>query len=84
MTIFERFLTLWVFLCIVVGITLGQFFPVPFQAIGRLEIASVNLPVGLLIWVMIVPMLLPMMLSLKKPADAPTPMVPLLVKPVPP
>ncbi len=58
MTIFERFLTLWVFLCIVVGITLGQFFPVPFQAIGRLEIASVNLPVGLLIWVMIVPMLL--------------------------
>ena len=58
MTIFERFLTLWVFICIVVGITLGQFFPVPFQAIGRLEIASVNLPVGLLIWVMIVPMLL--------------------------
>jgi ACR3 family arsenite transporter len=58
MTIFERFLTLWVFLCIIVGITLGQFFPVPFQAIGRLEIASVNLPVGLLIWVMIVPMLL--------------------------
>jgi ACR3 family arsenite transporter len=58
MTIFERFLTLWVFLCIVVGITLGQFFPLPFQAIGRLEIASVNLPVGLLIWVMIVPMLL--------------------------
>ena len=58
MTIFERFLTLWVFICIVVGITLGQFFPVPFQAIGRMEIASVNLPVGLLIWVMIVPMLL--------------------------
>ena len=58
MTRFERHLTLWVFLCIVVGILLGQSFPAPFQAIGRLEIASVNLPVGLLIWVMIVPMLL--------------------------
>ncbi len=55
---FERYLTLWVFLCIVVGIALGQLFPAPFQAIGRMEIAKVNLPVGLLIWVMIIPMLL--------------------------
>ena len=58
MSAFERYLTLWVFLCIVVGIALGQLFPAPFQAIGRMEIAKVNLPVGLLIWVMIVPMLL--------------------------
>ena len=58
MSAFERYLTLWVFLCIVVGIALGQVFPAPFQAIGRMEIANVNLPVGLLIWVMIVPMLL--------------------------
>ncbi len=58
MSIFERYLTLWVLLCIVAGILLGQSFPAPFQAIGRLEIAKVNLPVGLLIWVMIIPMLL--------------------------
>jgi ACR3 family arsenite transporter len=58
MSVFERFLTVWVFLCIVVGIALGQWLPGPFQAIGRMEIARVNLPVGLLIWVMIIPMLL--------------------------
>jgi len=58
MSVFERYLTVWVFLCIVVGIVLGQTFPVPFQAIGRMEVARVNLPVGLLIWVMIIPMLL--------------------------
>jgi ACR3 family arsenite transporter len=57
MSVFERYLTVWVFLCIVVGIALGQFAPEMFQAIGRLEIANVNLPVGVLIWVMIVPML---------------------------
>ena len=57
MNFFERYLTLWVFLCIVIGIALGQFFPVPFQLIGAMEIAQVNLPVGLLIWVMIIPML---------------------------
>ncbi|MBK1613586.1 arsenical-resistance protein [Rubrivivax gelatinosus] len=58
MSLFERWLTLWVALCIVAGITLGQLLPGPFQAIGRLEVAQVNLPVGLLIWVMIIPMLL--------------------------
>ncbi|MBS0338267.1 MAG: ACR3 family arsenite efflux transporter [Proteobacteria bacterium] len=58
MSIFERYLTVWVFLCIVAGIALGQFLPGPFQAIGRMEVARVNLPVGLLIWVMIIPMLL--------------------------
>ncbi len=58
MSVFERYLTVWVFLCIVVGIALGQWLPGPFQAIGRMEMAHVNLPVGLLIWVMIVPMLL--------------------------
>ena len=55
---FERYLTLWVAVCIIAGIALGQFAPAPFQAIGRMEIAKVNLPVGLLIWVMIIPMLL--------------------------
>ena len=58
MSVFERYLTVWVFLCIVVGIALGQMLPGPFQAIGRMEVAKVNLPVGLLIWVMIIPMLL--------------------------
>ena len=57
MSVFERFLTVWVFLCIVCGIALGQLAPGPFHAIGRMEIAQVNLPVGLLIWVMIIPML---------------------------
>ena len=58
MSSFERYLTLWVLLCIVAGIALGQFAPGAFQAIGQLEVAQVNLPVGVLIWVMIVPMLL--------------------------
>lgn len=58
MNAFERYLTLWVFLCIVAGIALGRGWPAPFQAIGRLEVAQVNLPVGLLIWVMVIPMLL--------------------------
>jgi len=57
MSVFERYLTVWVFLCIVVGIGLGQFLPGVFQVVGRMEIARVNLPVGLLIWIMIIPML---------------------------
>lgn len=58
MNIFERYLTVWVFLCIVAGIALGQTAPGVSRAIGALEVARVNLPVGLLIWVMIIPMLL--------------------------
>jgi len=58
MNAFERYLTVWVALTIIAGIALGQLFPAPVQAIGRMEIAQVNLPVGLLIWVMIIPMLL--------------------------
>jgi len=57
MSVFERYLTVWVFLCIVAGIALGQLLPDVFQAIGRMEVAKVNLPVGVLIWVMIIPML---------------------------
>ncbi|MBK7236400.1 MAG: ACR3 family arsenite efflux transporter [Sterolibacteriaceae bacterium] len=57
MSFFERYLTVWVFLCIVAGIVLGQFVPAPFQLLGKLEVARVNIPVGLLIWVMIIPML---------------------------
>jgi len=57
MSVFERYLTVWVFLCIVAGIALGQMLPSVFQAIGHMEVAKVNLPVGLLIWVMIIPML---------------------------
>ncbi|MEC3767835.1 MULTISPECIES: ACR3 family arsenite efflux transporter [Cupriavidus] len=55
---FERYLTVWVALCIVAGITLGQMLPEVFHAIGRMEYAQVNLPVGILIWVMIIPMLI--------------------------
>jgi ACR3 family arsenite transporter len=55
---FERYLTVWVALCIVTGIMLGRAFPGVFQSIARLEIARVNIPVGILIWVMIIPMLI--------------------------
>lgn len=58
MSVFERYLSLWASLCIVAGIALGQLLPAPFQVVGRLELANVNLPVGLLIWVMIIPMLI--------------------------
>jgi ACR3 family arsenite transporter len=55
---FERYLTLWVALCIIAGIVLGRLIPGPFQALGRLTVAEVNIPVAVLIWLMIVPMLL--------------------------
>ena len=55
MSIFERYLSVWVLLCIGVGIALGQLLPAVFQTIGDLSVAQVNLPVGLLIWVMIIP-----------------------------
>jgi ACR3 family arsenite transporter len=58
MGFFERYLTIWVFLCIIAGIALGHWFPAPFQVLGRLEVAQVNLPVAILIWLMIIPMLL--------------------------
>ena len=58
MNLFERYLTVWVVLCIVAGVLLGQFLPGMFQAIAGLEIARVNIPVGVLVWVMIIPMLL--------------------------
>ena len=58
MSLFERYLTLWVALCIGAGIALGQLFPAVFRVIGAMEIARVNLPVAVLIWLMIIPMLL--------------------------
>jgi arsenite transporter len=57
-SVFERYLTLWVALCIVAGVALGHFFAPVFAAIGGLELAHVNLPVALLIWLMIIPMLM--------------------------
>ena len=56
--VFERFLTLWVALCIIAGITLGSLAPAPFRLLGSLSVANVNIPVAVLIWLMIVPMLL--------------------------
>ncbi len=55
---FERYLTLWVALCIIAGVGLGHILPAPFHVIGAMEIAQVNLPVAVLIWLMIIPMLL--------------------------
>ncbi len=58
MNLFERYLTLWVFLCIAAGVSLGQLLPGAFEAVANLKVAEVNIPVGVLVWVMIVPMLL--------------------------
>ena len=58
MPFFERYLSVWVVLCIVAGIMLGQLFPSLFDALGAMEVARVNLPVAVLIWLMILPMLL--------------------------
>lgn len=58
MGLFERYLTLWVGLCIIAGIGLGHLFPNAFQLAGQLEIAHINLPVAVLVWLMIIPMLL--------------------------
>lgn len=58
MSVFERYLTLWVALCIIIGITLGHLFPAAFHMVGAAEIAKVNIPVAVLIWLMIIPMLL--------------------------
>jgi ACR3 family arsenite transporter len=58
MGVVERYLTLWVALCIVVGIALGSVAPGPFHALGALNVARVNLPVAVLIWLMVIPMLL--------------------------
>jgi len=57
MSIFERYLTLWVAICIVVGVALGHYFSGVFQWVGGMEVAQVNLPVAVLIWLMIIPML---------------------------
>jgi arsenite transporter len=54
---FERWLTVWVLVCMVAGIALGAVMPKPIRALGQLELAHVNIPVGVLIWIMIVPML---------------------------
>lgn len=56
--LFERFLSLWVALCILSGVALGHYFPAPFQAVGKMEVARVNMPVAVLVWLMIIPMLL--------------------------
>jgi arsenite transporter len=57
MSLFEGYLTLWVFLCIIAGIALGHFLPGVFGAISAMEVANVNIPVAVLIWLMIIPML---------------------------
>ena len=58
MSTFERYLTVWVAMCIVAGVALGHVMPGVFQAIGAAEVSNVNLPVAVLIWLMVIPMLL--------------------------
>ena len=58
MNLFERYLSLWVFLCIVIGVSLGLAMPSVFHSIASMEVANVNVPVGVLVWVMVIPMLL--------------------------
>ena len=55
---FERYLSLWVGLCIVVGIVFGKVFPGVVSALSRMEVSHVNLPIAVLIWLMIYPMML--------------------------
>ena len=58
MTVFERYLTLWVALCMAAGIALGAAMPAAFSRLAAVEVANVNLPVAMLIWLMIIPMLM--------------------------
>lgn len=58
MGFFEKYLTLWVFICIFVGVGLGYLFPGSFETIGQIQVAQINLPVAVLIWLMIIPMLI--------------------------
>ncbi|MDH4049901.1 MAG: arsenical-resistance protein, partial [Gammaproteobacteria bacterium] len=58
MSVFERYLTVWVLACIVAGIGIGHLFPDLFQMIADAEVARVNMPVAVLIWIMIIPMLI--------------------------
>lgn len=58
MSIFGRYLTIWVFFCIAVGVALGHLIPGVFPIVGTAEIAKVNIPTAILIWLMIIPMLL--------------------------
>lgn len=58
MNVFERYLTIWVTVCIVLGISIGQFFPAFFQIVAAAELAQVNIPIAVLIWIMIIPMLI--------------------------
>ncbi|CRX67738.1 MULTISPECIES: ACR3 family arsenite efflux transporter [Stenotrophomonas maltophilia group] len=58
MSLFERHLTLWVVLCIAMGTLLGHVLPDAFAVLASAEVAKVNLPVAVLIWLMIIPMLL--------------------------
>ena len=58
MSLFERWLTLWVALCILAGLLLGNLMPDLFRALASLEYASVNLVVAILIWAMVYPMMI--------------------------
>lgn len=58
MGFFEKYLTIWVFICILIGVGLGYLLPVVFETIGQIQIAQINLPVAILIWLMIIPMLI--------------------------
>ena len=71
MSLFERYLTLWVALCIVLGIALGHFFQPAFHLIGSAEVAKVNLPVAVLIWLMIIPMLMKVDFGAMRPVGRP-------------
>ncbi len=58
MRVFERYLSLWVFICIAIGVSLGHLFPSLFHFMGELQIAQINVPVAVLVWLMIIPMLI--------------------------
>jgi len=57
-TVFERYLTVWVGLCMAGGVAVGALMPAPFQTLGRATVAQINIPIAVLVWLMIVPMLM--------------------------
>ncbi|MDO9612955.1 MAG: arsenical-resistance protein, partial [Bacteroidota bacterium] len=58
MSFFDRYLTLWVAICIVAGIALGKLLPIVPETLGKYEYANVSIPIAILIWIMIFPMML--------------------------
>ena len=63
---FQKYLTIWVFICIVVGVIIGKLLPAIPNALGNLEISGISIPIAILIWIMIYPMMLAVNMAMTK------------------